>query len=35
MEENKPKTSVDINDKDLNDEINELEIEVIPTPKIE
>ena len=35
MEENKPKTSVDINDKDLNDEINELEIEVIPTPKID
>ena len=35
MDENKPKTSIDIIDKDLNDEINELEVEVIPTPKID
>jgi small GTP-binding protein len=35
MDENKPKTSIDIIDKDLNDEINELGVEVIPTPKID
>ena len=35
MDENKPKTSIDIIDKDLNEEINELEVEVIPTPKID
>ena len=32
MADNKPKTIVDINNTDLNDEINKLEIDIIPPP---
>ena len=35
MEDNNPKTKVDINDKDLENEINQLQIEVLPPPKID
>ena len=35
MENNIPKTTVDITDQELNDEINQLEIEVITPPKID
>ena len=35
MEDNIPKTSVDINNQELYDEINQLELEVIPTPKVD
>jgi GTPase SAR1 family protein len=35
MENNIPKTTVDITDQELNDEINQLEIEVITHPKID
>jgi Ras-related protein Rab-1A len=35
MENNEPKTSVDVNYKELQEEINSLEIEVIPPPKID
>ena len=35
MEDNNPKTKVDINDKDLENEINQLQIKVLPPPKID
>ena len=35
MEESEPKTSVDINNKDLLEEINQIEVEVEPQPKID
>ena len=35
MEDNNPKTKVNINDKDLENEINQLQIEVLPPPKID
>ena len=35
MEKNEPKTSVGINDKELEDEMNKLEITIEPQPKID
>ena len=35
MTKNEPKTSVDINNKDLEEEINKLQIEVLPIPKVD
>jgi len=35
MAKNEPKTSVDINNKDLQEEINKLQIEVLPIPKVD
>ena len=35
MEKNEPNTSVDINNKELEDEINQIQVEVLPAPKID
>ena len=35
MEDNKPKTTINITNEKLEEEINKLDIEVIPTPKID
>ena len=35
MEDNKPKTTINITNEKLEKEINKLDIEVIPTPKID